>query len=201
MTGEPHGIILVTGPTGSGKTTTLYSTLKGLATPEVNVCSIEDPIEMIEPAFNQMQVQPGLGVDFAARRAHAAAAGPRHHHGRRDPRSRHRRHGGAGRADRPPRAVDAAHERRADGGDAAARPRRAGVPAQFDAARRDGAAAGAHAVPALQATGRAARRRDVGDDDVAVARREARAGHGGERLPRMPDDRLPAAASGSTRSC
>jgi len=66
MTTEPHGIILVTGPTGSGKTTTLYSTLKGLATPEVNVCSIEDPIEMIEPAFNQMQVQPGLGVDFAA---------------------------------------------------------------------------------------------------------------------------------------
>src|SRR6476646_5461543 len=66
MTGAPHGIILVTGPTGSGKTTTLYSTLKGLATPEVNVCTIEDPIEMIEPAFNQMQVQPGLGVDFAA---------------------------------------------------------------------------------------------------------------------------------------
>jgi general secretion pathway protein E len=66
MTREPNGIILVTGPTGSGKTTTLYSTLKGLATPEVNVCSIEDPIEMIEPSFNQMQVQPGLGVDFAA---------------------------------------------------------------------------------------------------------------------------------------
>jgi general secretion pathway protein E len=66
MTREPNGIILVTGPTGSGKTTTLYSTLKGLATPEVNVCSIEDPIEMIEPAFNQMQVQPSLGVDFAA---------------------------------------------------------------------------------------------------------------------------------------
>ncbi|MBU6484900.1 MAG: type II/IV secretion system protein [Betaproteobacteria bacterium] len=66
MTGEPHGIILVTGPTGSGKTTTLYSTLKGLATPEVNVCTVEDPIEMIEPAFNQMQVQPALGVDFAS---------------------------------------------------------------------------------------------------------------------------------------
>jgi general secretion pathway protein E len=66
MTSEPHGIILVTGPTGSGKTTTLYSTLKGLATPEVNVCSIEDPIEMIEPAFNQMQVQPVIGVDFAS---------------------------------------------------------------------------------------------------------------------------------------
>jgi general secretion pathway protein E len=66
MTGEPHGIILVTGPTGSGKTTTLYSTLKGLATTEVNVCTIEDPIEMIEPAFNQMQVQSSIGVDFAS---------------------------------------------------------------------------------------------------------------------------------------
>ena len=65
MTREPNGIILVTGPTGSGKTTTLYSTLKQLATPEVNVCTIEDPIEMIEPAFNQMQVQPVIGVDFA----------------------------------------------------------------------------------------------------------------------------------------
>jgi general secretion pathway protein E len=62
---EPNGIILVTGPTGSGKTTTLYSSLKKLATPEVNVCTIEDPIEMIEPAFNQMQVQPVIGVDFA----------------------------------------------------------------------------------------------------------------------------------------
>jgi general secretion pathway protein E len=66
MTREPNGIILVTGPTGSGKTTTLYSTLKGLSTPEVNVCSVEDPIEMIEPAFNQMQVHPAIGVDFAS---------------------------------------------------------------------------------------------------------------------------------------
>src|SRR6266550_4516639 len=65
MTREANGIILVTGPTGSGKTTTLYSTLKGIATPEVNVCTIEDPIEMIEPAFNQMQVQPIINVDFA----------------------------------------------------------------------------------------------------------------------------------------
>jgi general secretion pathway protein E len=66
MVRAPHGIILVTGPTGSGKTTTLYSTLKHLAAPEVNVCTVEDPIEMVEPAFNQMQVQHGLGVDFAA---------------------------------------------------------------------------------------------------------------------------------------
>jgi general secretion pathway protein E len=61
----PNGIILVTGPTGSGKTTTLYSTLKQVATPEVNVSTVEDPIEMIEPAFNQMQVTQNIGLGFA----------------------------------------------------------------------------------------------------------------------------------------
>jgi general secretion pathway protein E len=65
MTARSHGIILVTGPTGSGKTTTLYSTLKNLATPEVNLCTVEDPIEQIEPSFNQMQVQHNIGLDFA----------------------------------------------------------------------------------------------------------------------------------------
>lgn len=65
MSNSPNGIILVTGPTGSGKTTTLYSTLKQLATPEVNVCTIEDPIEMVEPAFNQMQVQTVIDLTFA----------------------------------------------------------------------------------------------------------------------------------------
>ena len=65
MTAKPNGIILVTGPTGSGKTTTLYSTLKQLATSEVNVCTIEDPIEMVEPAFNQMQIQHGIDLKFS----------------------------------------------------------------------------------------------------------------------------------------
>ncbi|MDF1638398.1 GspE/PulE family protein [Alcanivorax jadensis] len=65
MTSHPHGIIFVTGPTGSGKTTTLYSTLKQLATSEVNVCTIEDPIEMVESSFNQMQVQANIDVSFA----------------------------------------------------------------------------------------------------------------------------------------
>ena len=60
LTARTHGIVLVTGPTGSGKTTTLYSTLKALAGSEVNVCTVEDPIEMVEPAFNQVQVQPEL---------------------------------------------------------------------------------------------------------------------------------------------
>jgi general secretion pathway protein E len=61
---QPHGIVLVTGPTGSGKTTTLYSTLKRVATEEVNVSTVEDPIEMIEPSFNQTQVQPHLDFGF-----------------------------------------------------------------------------------------------------------------------------------------
>ncbi len=66
MIAQPHGIILVTGPTGSGKTTTLYSTLKLLAKPEVNVCTVEDPIELVEPAFNQMQVQKNIDLDFSS---------------------------------------------------------------------------------------------------------------------------------------
>ncbi|MFC7298891.1 GspE/PulE family protein [Herminiimonas aquatilis] len=65
LTTRPHGIILVTGPTGSGKTTTLYTTLKALATSEVNVCTVEDPIEMVEGSFNQMQVQHGIDLSFA----------------------------------------------------------------------------------------------------------------------------------------
>jgi len=65
LIGRPNGIILVTGPTGSGKTTTLYSTLKKLATPEVNVSTVEDPIEMVDPILNQMQVNPKIGLHFA----------------------------------------------------------------------------------------------------------------------------------------
>ena len=65
LTNHSHGIILVTGPTGSGKTTTLYSTLKQLATEQVNVCTIEDPIEMIEPSFNQMQINTAIDLHFA----------------------------------------------------------------------------------------------------------------------------------------
>ena len=65
LTKKPHGIILVTGPTGSGKTTTLYTTLKSLATADVNVCTVEDPIEMVEASFNQMQVQSAIDLSFA----------------------------------------------------------------------------------------------------------------------------------------
>ncbi len=63
---RPHGIVLVTGPTGSGKTTTLYSALRRLATGDVNVCTVEDPIEMIATEFNQMQVHPAIDLTFAS---------------------------------------------------------------------------------------------------------------------------------------
>lgn len=66
MTLRTHGIVLVTGPTGSGKTTTLYSTLKSLAEETVNVSTIEDPIEMVVDEFNQSQIQPAIDFDFAA---------------------------------------------------------------------------------------------------------------------------------------
>ncbi|MDX1514065.1 MAG: GspE/PulE family protein [Gammaproteobacteria bacterium] len=66
MVEQPHGMIVVTGPTGSGKTTTLYSALKQLARPELNICTIEDPIELVDPQFNQMYVQHNIGLDFAS---------------------------------------------------------------------------------------------------------------------------------------
>jgi len=63
---RPHGIILVTGPTGSGKTVTLYSALKNLASPEINITTIEDPIEMVYDDFNQTSVQNKIGITFAS---------------------------------------------------------------------------------------------------------------------------------------
>jgi general secretion pathway protein E len=62
---RPHGIILVTGPTGSGKTTTLYSVLKHLSKPEVNIVTIEDPIEMVQEEFNQVAVKPAIDLTFS----------------------------------------------------------------------------------------------------------------------------------------
>ncbi len=63
---KPHGIILVTGPTGSGKTTTLYSSLKSLASPEKNITTVEDPIEMVCEEYNQIAVQPAIDITFSS---------------------------------------------------------------------------------------------------------------------------------------
>jgi general secretion pathway protein E len=73
---RPHGMILVTGPTGSGKTTTLYAALRTLATPDVNVVTIEDPIEIVVDAFNQIAVQPKIGVGFAEALRHVLRQDP-----------------------------------------------------------------------------------------------------------------------------
>jgi general secretion pathway protein E len=73
---RPHGLILVTGPTGSGKTTTLYAALRTLATPEVNVVTIEDPIEIVVEAFNQVAVQPKIGFGFAEALRHVLRQDP-----------------------------------------------------------------------------------------------------------------------------
>jgi general secretion pathway protein E len=62
----PHGIVLVCGPTGSGKSTTLYSTMRHLSTPKINITTVEDPIEMVHPEFNQIAVQPAVGITFGS---------------------------------------------------------------------------------------------------------------------------------------
>ncbi|MBN2527587.1 MAG: Flp pilus assembly complex ATPase component TadA [Deltaproteobacteria bacterium] len=73
---RPNGLILVTGPTGSGKTTTLYSTLRHLSSPEVNVVSIEDPIEMVIEEFNQIAIHPKIGLTFANALRHVLRQDP-----------------------------------------------------------------------------------------------------------------------------
>jgi general secretion pathway protein E len=73
---RPYGLILVTGPTGSGKTTTLYAALRSIATPEVNVVTIEDPIEIVVDVFNQVAVQPKIGVGFAEALRHVLRQDP-----------------------------------------------------------------------------------------------------------------------------
>jgi general secretion pathway protein E len=73
---RPHGVILVTGPTGSGKTTTLYSALRTIANREQNITTVEDPIEMVYEEFNQISVQPKAGVTFATALRHILRQDP-----------------------------------------------------------------------------------------------------------------------------
>ena len=106
------------GPTGSGKTVSLYTCLNLLNKPGVNISTAEDPSEINLPGVNQVNVNDKAGLTFAAALQVLPAPGSGHHHGRRNPRPRNRRHRDQGRADRPPGAVDAAHQRRADDADA-----------------------------------------------------------------------------------
>ncbi len=110
---RPYGAILVTGPTGSGKSTTLYAALNILNSPEKNIITVEDPVEYRLTGINQVQVNVKAGLTFAAASALDPALRPGHRDGRRDPRPRDRADRDRVGADRPPRAAHAAHERRA----------------------------------------------------------------------------------------
>ena len=117
------GLILTTGPTGSGKTSTLYAALRLLNRPEVNIISVEDPVEYRIPGVTQVAVNEKAGLTFAAGLRALVRQGPGHPHGGRDPRQGDRGDGRARRAHGAPRAVHAPHEQRLPG---AAPPRRHG---------------------------------------------------------------------------
>ena len=111
---KPWGMVLVTGPTGSGKTNTLYSSISKVNTAETNIMTAEDPVEFNLLGVNQVQVRENDRPELRRRAPKLPSPGPQHHPGRRNPRLRNRGNRGQGGADRPPRAVDAAHQRRAE---------------------------------------------------------------------------------------
>ena len=110
---NPYGMVLVTGPTGSGKTTTLYSALSKINTIEVNIMTAEDPVEYNLMGINQVLVRNEVGMTFAAALKAFLRQDPEHHHGGGDPRSGDGVDRDQGRAHGPSRALDAAHQRRA----------------------------------------------------------------------------------------
>jgi type IV pilus assembly protein PilB len=142
---QPHGLGLVTGPTGSGKTTTLYSALDLLRSPELNIITVEDPVEYQLDLINQIQVHEAIGLTFAR-----ILRSVLRHHGRRDPRRGDRPRGRAGCVDRPPGAGHAPHERCAGSGRAAAGHGDRALSAFGRAQRRGGAASGANRVRRLR---------------------------------------------------
>ena len=109
---QPYGMILISGPTGSGKTTTLYSALSEIKSVHRNLVTVEDPIEYHIEGVNQVHANAKVGMTFARALRSILRQDPGRDHGRRDPRRRDRRHRGEERADRPPRALDRARERR-----------------------------------------------------------------------------------------
>ena len=195
---NPYGMVLVTGPTGSGKTTTLYSALSRINTPEVNIMTAEDPVEYNLDGINQVPIHEGIGLTFAGRPQGVPAAGPQHHHGRRDPRPRHRLDRHQGGAHRPPGALHPAHQRRAQRHRPPHRHGHRAVPGRLVGQPHPRPAAGAPGLRQLPHAGAAAPR------GAARAGAERRGGgelrvHGGQGLRRV--QRTPGTAAGraSTR--
>ena len=186
---RPWGMVLVTGPTGSGKTNTLYSSIAKINTPETNIMTAEDPVEFNLAGINQVQVRESIGLNFAAALRSFLRQDPEHHPRRRNPRLRdggNRRQGGA---DRPPRALDAAHQRRAEHdqpsdehGHRAVPGRELGAPDLRPAPR----------APHLHATARAASARAGGAHPGRLLARGRELGHAdeGRRLRALQPDRL-----------
>ncbi len=111
---RPWGMVLVTGPTGSGKTNTLYSSISKINTPETNIMTAEDPVEFNLVGINQVQSEGKHRPELRGRAALLPAAGPQHHPGRRNSRLRNRGNRRESRAHRPPGALDAPHQRCAE---------------------------------------------------------------------------------------
>ena len=196
--GQSHGAVLVTGPTGSGKTTTLYAALGELNTPDKTLITIEDPVEYQLAGVKQIQVNGEGGPHLRHRPALDAPLRPERDHGRRDPRPRHRPDRGGVRPHRPPRALDAAHERRAERDHAPDRDGHRALPGGVVGRVRRGAAPRADALHGLPRGGRAL----AGD-----AARERLQGHRGASRASSPRAAAAAAApatraaSASTRPC
>ena len=185
-----HGLILVTGPTGSGKTTTLYAALQEINSTERNILTLEDPIEYQLDGISQTQVSEKKGMTFASRAAERAAAGPGHHHDRRNPRPRDGRHGDPVGPDGAPRLQHAPHQRRRERGGAIARPRHRTVPARQQHDRRPRPAAGKKALPRVRPPGRAG---GVRATPAGTSRKP-------RRHPREPPAGAPPAARPATRA-
>ena len=168
---KPTGALLVTGPTGSGKSTTVYAAVADIRRPEINIITIEDPVEYRLEDVYQLQVSSLGGVTFASALRVDPAERPGRPHGRRDPRSRDGEDLSRGGAHRAPRPLDAAYEQRAGGGHA---PERDGDRAVHHCVRRHGGARTTPRTAALSALPRAVRPERGGARRVGVP---GRAGH------------------------
>ena len=195
---RPYGMVLVTGPTGSGKTVSLYTCLNILNKPGINISTAEDPAEINLPGINQVNMNDKAGPHLRGGAQGVPAPGPGHHHGGRDPRPRDRRDRDQGRADRPHGALDAAHQRRArhahaphEHGHRAVQHRLVGDP-------HHGAAPGAEALHLQEAGGHPGR----GAASAPVSRRTTWTARGSPTSPSAAScARIPATrgASASTR--
>ena len=150
LIGLPDGILLVTGPTGSGKTTTLYSCLHFINRPDRKIITVEDPVEYLLAGINQVQVNEAVGLTFSVGAALDPAPGAQRDHDRGNPRPGNGDHRDQRLADRSPGVLHAAHQRRAERRDAVDRHRREAVPRGLLDARLDGAAAGAESLQAMR---------------------------------------------------